>query len=145
MRSMSAKEAPTHDEQGELPSGRPRAAKASIPYLLHEGLAQPHHLREKDGVVRHVRAQVAQHAEHLPPQVLEGLGGPRHPLTLQGAQLAALGSFGNARSERDKAHSVTEPPRASEAPGEPARPTVSSLSAISINLQEEKKISYQKN
>jgi len=64
--------------------------------LFHEALAQADDLGKEDGVVGEVRAQVAEHAEGVLAQVLEGFGWPGSPAAPQGPQHAPLGPLGNA-------------------------------------------------
>lgn len=63
-------------------------------YLLHESFAQTHDLGKEDGVVGQVGAQVAQHAERVPAEVLEGLCRPRGPFVPQWVQNTSSCSFG---------------------------------------------------
>lgn len=62
-------------------------------YLFHEGLAQTHNLGKKNGIVGEMRAQVAEHAECFPAQVLKVLCRSRGSFALQRMQWASLGPF----------------------------------------------------
>lgn len=78
------------------------APLSSSSHLLHESFSQTHHLGEEDGVVGEVGAQVAQHAERVPAQVLEGLGGSRGPFVPQWVQDTPPRTFGETSPEKQE-------------------------------------------
>lgn len=77
-------------------------------YLLHESLSQTHDFGKEDGVIGEVGAQVAQHAECVPAEVLEGLCRPRGPFVPQWAQNTSSRPFGETSPLKKKTGNILE-------------------------------------
>lgn len=72
------------------------SANSSVsPHLFHETLAQSHDLGKQDGVVGQVRAQVAQHVEDVPGQMVKAFGRPQCLFVPQRHHQTAFGTFGD--------------------------------------------------
>lgn len=72
------------------------SANSSVcPHLFHETLAQSHDLGKQDGVVGQVRAQVAQHGEDVPGEIVKSFGRPRCLLAPQRRHQTTFGTFGD--------------------------------------------------